>query len=504
MPPQSDKKNFLDHVMLTPSGYAWTFAFVVLVYAYQAVVPSLNSDDVIQIQSVSQDARTFLAQGRWGYFIVFEWLQDNNPGGLFHTAVGNGLLLLSSWFAYKLIGFRHGVAIYAFLIVSSVSIYYGMLFDFSSTRLAYPLANAFALGGLYAWMKGRYGIGMFAMALAPALYPAASQVAGMALVCFAMAGLLREPGYAVLRRFVWGAGALVFSLILYFIVTVVGYRFIGIETSGRMNVSALAIVENFDIVKALLLQHSIPFLSGKSASFYITLRWIIPLGIMFIVFIATAMYLCLKQRERLKSFVVLGFIVASFMTPFALAFAGSNTPFPPRSLIALALLHGFWVAFVLDTLMRIEWSPKLKKMGLGVMMVSAVAFVFDSASQINQFAYDKHLSTQSDLMATNRLIQRIENVAASTDTFLNRPQPIVVIYDTPLPASPRGDAGTARHSPWSREWIFRLIDPRFQPANAEQQRKARKAAEGREGWPHQESVFFHEGIAVVIVNQVEQ
>lgn len=487
---------------ITPSGLAWIFLSIVLVYAYPLIIPSLNSDDVIQIQSIANDALTFLAQGRWGYFIVFEWLQDNNPGGLFYGGAGLAVLLLSSWIAARIIDFKHGISIYAFLLVSCISIYYGMLFDFSSTRLAYPLANLAALGGLWLCLNRRALVGTLIMALAPAFYPAASQLAGTVLICAMLAALLREGTLNNIGRFLWAGLFLVLSLVIYYLATKIGYQLLGIATNQRMSVSPFAVVDNLSVIYALLREHTFPFLCTGCLDTYRTLRWLLPLSAIFGLFLTVAILKSKQQPKLLHTILVIGLILASFFSPFALAFAGSSAPFPPRSLISLAILHGFWVAFVLDSVGERNTNFSKKHFCIaGSMLLAAFFYLFDSSAQINNFAYDKHLATQADILATNRIINRIELTAANEQRELLTPQPIVVIYDIPLPASPRGGAGTARQAPWSRGWIFRLISPQFMP-NPQAEQLAREAASSRASWPSYESVFFLEdGTVVVIINQ---
>lgn len=491
---------------LTPAGLGWTYLVILIAYAYQAILPSLNSDDVIQIQSISGDAMTFIASGRWLFYAIFEWIQNNNPGGLFASAVGLAALLASSWMALRIIEFRHGAAVYAFLLLSSISIYYGMLFNFSSTRLAYPLANLLALGGLWLFLRRKPLVGVALMSLAPAIYPAAAQVAGMTLICMAIAGLLREPDIAgTLRRFAWGVFGLLASLVLYAFITGLLYQWLGLPLSGRTEISPFAIIDNFAVVKKLFLKHSIPFISISRGSPYISLRWILPLGAIFLLFIGLLVALCRTQCNRAKAFLVAGLIGCSFLAPFALAFAGSNTPFPPRSLIALAVLHAFWVAFFIDWAAEDSHSRRLRNRAGGAMLVFAGLFVFDSAAQFNKYAFDMYLATRVDLLATNRIVQRIETLAAEQEVALLNEQPLVVIYDQPIPvpSSPRGDVGTARFLPWSREWIFRIVDPRYRPAPQLEQ-AARDAAQGRGAWPSKDAVFFMDETVVVIISMESQ
>lgn len=452
----------------------------------------------------SRDALTFIAQGRWGYFIIFEWLQDNNPGALFYGAAGLAVLLLSSWIAARIIGLRHGAAVYAFLLVSCISIYYGMLFDFSSTRLAYPLANLAALGGLWLCINQRPLAGVLIMSLAPALYPAASQLAGTVLICAAIASVLREGNLSHLKRFLWGGLGIILSLIAYYLITRLAYQLLNIAPGQRMSISPLAAIDNFRVIYSLLGGHTFPFLCTDCLGSYRTVRWLLPLAAIFALFLLVVITKSKQQRKPLHSIIVALLILLGFFSPFALAFAGSNTPFPPRSLISLAVLHGFWVAFAFDAIADRSVKNGSSHYIGGAVLLAAFLFVFDSGAQINNFAYDKHLSTQVDMLATNRIISRIELVAANEQRDLQTPQPLVVIHDIPLQSSPRGDAGTARHAPWSKEWIFRLASPQLRPA-PETEQIAREAAAGRSGWPSHESVFFLDnGTVVVIINQHEE
>jgi hypothetical protein len=267
-----------------------------------------------------------------------------------------------------------------------------------------------------------------------------------------------------------------------------------------MSVSPFAFIENIDIIRSLFLFHSLSFVTLPETP-YITLRWTLPLLGIFTTFALTCVMLI--WRRKLDAVVVILLVALSLFAPFALAFAGSDTAFPPRSLIGLASLHAFWVAFVIERGCYKNINQRLAAAALVCAGAFSTLFVFDSASQINKFAYDKHLATQADLLATNRIISRIEQTAADLERPLATPQPIAVIYEIPMAAGPRGDAGTARFAPWSREWIFRIVDTRFIPASETERLAAVDAAANRESWPSNESVFFIDDVAVVIINQQE-
>jgi cell shape-determining protein MreD len=57
---------------------------------------------------------------------------------------------------------------------------------------------------------------MAVLVLAPALYPAAAQVAGVVLICAFIMGIVTQTLSFALKRFLIGTAALVLSLILYF------------------------------------------------------------------------------------------------------------------------------------------------------------------------------------------------------------------------------------------------------------------------------------------------
>lgn len=63
--------------------------------------------------------------------------------------------------------------------------------------------------------------------------------------------------------------------------------------------------------------------------------------------------------------------------------------------------------------------------------------------------------------------------------------------------APRGPGATYRSSPWSREWIFRHLDPRFQPILGAPREPFAKMAESRPNWPKPGSVFIVDSTVVV-------
>src|SRR5215203_2262900 len=114
-----------------------TWAAVVLSYFYQGVIPAFNADDIIQMQW-PDDTRTFLTQGRWCYYLVFVFIMHSNPAPLFSTAIGLTLIVATCVIAARILELRLAIATAIFVLISTISIYYGELFSFDSTRIATP------------------------------------------------------------------------------------------------------------------------------------------------------------------------------------------------------------------------------------------------------------------------------------------------------------------------------------------------------------------------------
>jgi hypothetical protein len=75
-----------------------------------------------------------------------------------------------------------------------------------------------------------------------------------------------------------------------------------------------------------------------------------------------------------------------------------------------------------------------------------------------------------------------------------------VIYNKGVSTAPRGVPNTARAADWSREWIFRHIDPRFAPVIGFDKTKLTTPDKGFAHWPHKDSVFIQDGVVVVVIN----
>jgi hypothetical protein len=128
--------------------------------------------------------------------------------------------------------------------------------------------------------------------------------------------------------------------------------------------------------------------------------------------------------------------------------------------------------------------------------------VLASSARINELVFDQYLASQSDLLATNRIIARIDDLLADTPGAPTDDIPLAVIYDRLTMSGPRGSVWTSRQWPWSREFIFRLIDHRFHWVPPARYQREWEAARTRPEWPARGSVFLDDGVVVVVVTKV--
>jgi hypothetical protein len=504
----SDTANRLHALLSAPTLPAWALGVawlvVLLAYLYQGMIPAFNADDIIQIQSPG-NAQTFISQGRWGFYLVFRVLLDCNPAPLFATVVGSSLVFACGVLAARLLEFRLAAAAFVFIVVASVSTYYGDLFDFAATRLAFPLGNFLAVAGLCCFIRRHRAAGVGLMALAPGFYPAASELAAAILVAFALCQLMRRPGFSGMPAVLAAAAGLAASVVLYAVATKAVYWAFGrMLDDDRARLDPFAIVHRFAEIVQLIRVHSLPVLARRSE------RWL-PVPLAYCVtalcagFAAYSIVVAYRRSGCRAAAVAAALNLALLVTPFCLIFAsgGSNTVFAPRALYAFSTIHGFWSAKLLDAAApRAAHSLRLRI--ATVLAAAASGFVaLGSAARISETAFDHYLASQSDLLATNRIISRIETVLAETPNApaANAAIPIAVIYDRPTSAGPRGNIGTARQTPWSREWIFRLIDRRFHWVTGQRYQNAWQAAQSHAEWPAKDSVFVSDGAVVVVINK---
>ncbi|HEX3989720.1 MAG TPA: glucosyltransferase domain-containing protein [Acetobacteraceae bacterium] len=484
---------------LTPSAIGLAWVLVLLAYLYQGIVPAFNADDIMQMQN-PQDALEIIKEGRWGYYFIFGVLMHTDPLPLLSTVLGTVCLVGSAVLAARLLAFRFAAAALVFILVASISIYYGDLFSYDSTRLAFPFGNLLAIAGLYGFFRGQRAVGIVLLALAPGFYPVASELAAAVLVAVAIRRLAWPQGdtSAVLSA----AAALLASLVLYMLVTHVAYAALGLELNGRTRLDPLAAIHRFHEVLDLFRTHSMPLLARAGGRY---LPWPIVLcaSCLFVAAAALTILQAYRRRGAAAAALAAGLNAALLVTPYALIFAsgGDDTPFSPRALYAFSTIHAVWGATLFDA--ALPGVPVSRRARITAVLVVAAAglIVIGSAARITEAAFDEYLASQSDLLATNRIISRIDTMLAQTPNPSPAEIPIAVVAARPFLAGPRGTVATSRQLPWSREWIFHLVDRRFRWVTGDAYLAAQQAAQSHGDWPAADSVFWRDGVVVVVINK---
>ena len=484
---------------LTPSAIGLAWVLVLLAYLYQGIIPAFNGDDIMQMQN-PQDTLGILKAGRWGYYFVFGVLMHNDPLPLLSTVLGTVCLVGSAVLAAQMLAFRFAAAALVFVLIASISVYYGDLFSFDSTRLAFPFGNLLAIAGLNGLFRGQRAAGVMLLVLAPAFYPVASELAAAVLVAVAIRRLAWPQGDT--STLLWAAAALLASLVLYMLVTRVAYAALGFELNGRTRLDPLAAIHRFHDIFDLFRTHSVPLLAAAGGRY---LPWPIVLCASGLGFAAAALTILAAYRRRGAAAAALatGLNAALLVTPYALIFAsgGDDTPFSPRALYAFSTIHAVWGATLLDA--ALPGAPVSRGGRTTAIVVAAAAalMVIASAARITESAFDEYLAGQSDLLATNRIISRIDTMLAQTPDPALAEIPIAVVAAKPFLAGPRGAVATSRQSPWSREWIFHLVDRRFRWVTGDAYLAAQQAAQSHGDWPAADSVFWRDGVVVVVINK---
>ena len=484
---------------LTPSTIGLAWVLVLLAYLYQGIVPAFNADDIMQMQN-QQDTLEILKAGRWGYYFVFGVLMHADPLPLLSTVLGTACLVGSAVLAARLLAFRFAAAAVCFILLASISVYYGDLFSYDSTRLAFPFGNLLAIAGLDAFFRGQRAAGIMLLALAPAFYPVASELAAAVLVAVAIRRLAWPLGYT--STLLWAAAALLASLVLYMLVTRAAYAALGLELNGRTRLDPLAAIHRFRDILDLFRTHSVPLLATAGGRYLPR-----PIALCASGLGAAAAALTILSAYRrgggAAAALAVGLNAVLLVTPYALIFAsgGEDTPFSPRALYAFSTIHAVWGATVLDA--ALPGAPVSRPARLTAILVAAAAglIVIASAARITEGAFDEYLAGQSDLLATNRIISRIDTMLAQTPNPSLAEIPIAVVAAKPFQAGPRGAVPTSRQLPWSREWIFHLVDRRFHWVTGDAYFAAQQAAQSHGDWPAADSVFWHDGVVVVVINK---
>ncbi|MGN6102992.1 MAG: glucosyltransferase domain-containing protein [Devosia sp.] len=462
-----------------------------IAYTYQASTLALNADDIIVNQPASGTMTDVLVQGRWGAYWIENYLQGSNPGGLFASTVGCLLLVSAALFAADLLKLESGFERALYAAISTVSIYYAMVFAFDSVRIAYPFANLCAMGGLWLCAKGRFVIGTLIMVVAPAIYPAATETAGVVVLTLALLELIRTGDLGSLRRPALLVAAILASLVIYWIATKATYAALHIQMNGKLDMS-LAALFDWPRIWSLFASYSVPFLTLHTEPYLVALT-VVPEGIAFLLFAVTVLVV-LARRGPAHVIIGMGLSALMLPAPYALAFATTADFFSPRSLYAFGAVHAAWIALPLALAI-----PRWPRFTVTLAACGAV-IVLANAMQSNNFAYDEAVATQSDIATVNRIIYRIDEKLAAAGLSADGPIPIAVRAKPWAWAGPSGFIPSNRLASWSKEWIFRFVDRRFSPLRGPDRDRALAGEENRPAWPASESVAIKNGAIIVAIN----
>lgn len=463
-------------------------AISLLAYGSIILLPAFNADDIIQSQGVSGDHNTFLAQGRWGYYLIFKVLQDGNPLGPAGMILGVLLLLASSIFASYEMPIRYEMSRNYFVLVSTVSLYWAQVFSYDSTRLAYPTSILLLVFAYALMRRKRYIISIICLVIAAAIFQASIQVFLTYMFAAALLALCRNaPASEVLKSISKYLACLLISLIFYLTSIKLSPLFTGIPLNDRAAIDPLAAIAASDRISNLLLGHALP--NGYDMPYFNlmlkTLAWLIMIA--FLICAAKT----IKKENIIVVIIVFSFLIIS---PFILAFVTPLDEFSPRALIGFSVVTASYAGIALDIAIENSRLSFTKF----VSIITAL-YIFFTSIQINAFGYDEYLGSRNDFLATNRLISRIETVIAVSNHKFDGKIPIVVRYRNPVPLAPRGFVGTSRGAPWSREWIFRMLDPKFVPASEALSMELLENAPDV-WWPDKKSVYIANDVVVVLIN----
>ncbi|AQZ50694.1 glucosyltransferase domain-containing protein [Martelella mediterranea] len=498
-------KNSIFEPLFHPANHRFLagciFAICLLSYGGHAYYMNFNADDVIQIQSVSNDSLTYLSQGRWGLYLIFHVVQGDNPGGLFSLGLAVVLMMMSGMVGARVLGIKSGAVMLFFTLFSAVSLYYGRLFSFQLTWVAFTFGVFLSVCGVYlAAIKAKWLPATVLLGLAPAFYQPTIEVA-VVLFLGALIFQIGDVGARkIIRRAFYYVAIVVASSALYVVTTKISPYISGVPLNGRSSIDVIEALKSFGRICNLFVNQSIPFNAGKEDPYFPDIYRII-LSISFFVYVF-CFFICSKRRNASSLALFIVFSAIMVVAPYFLAFASPADTFSTRSLIAFSFVHAIYLIYPIQ-----QWilaSPERGGDGKALLAQSSLvlgfAFVLISSWQVAKLSFDNALASQQDLLAVNRIISRIDDVLQDSAMANESSICIAVNFNTPTSAGPRGFAGTARATPWSKEWIFRLVDNRFIPAELGKKEELLAQSASKPKWPARGSVYTDLGCVVVNVN----
>lgn len=465
---------------------------VLLCYISMIVLPSYNADDIIQGQPVSGDANTFLSQGRWGYYLIFEKGVGANPLGPFGMTFGLILLLIANVVASRAIGLNSALEVSAYALLATVSLFFTAVFSFDSTRIAYPIAILFAVVGV-AFAMSRHPIKwIFAtlmLGISPAFFSASVQISATLLCLILLMRTLRGETHKLASDVGRTAAVMVVGLGLYAVSIQISPMLTGVQIGSRVSIDILQALAAYDRFFVIIGKFAFPISAALNSN-----AAVLTSVFLFGMAAITSVLVWFRPSSTWAWSVAALASVGLMIAPFWLSFLSPLDQFGVRALIGYATTHAGLaaVAFVVIPAHRTR---------LRIGLVGTVAlFLLGTAVSTSQIATDEYLTSRNDILATSRLISRVDQAVAHAGLPPSGPIHLAVRFKTGMNMSPRGRHGTARQIPWSREWIFRHVDPRFVPVTGEKYGKLIEASIDRPIWPQEGAVYVEDGTVVVIVN----
>jgi hypothetical protein len=484
----------------TRSHYPLIFVLSLVVcflsYSGNVMLPAFNPDDIAQIMPDSDSWATFIAQGRWGYFLVFSVLLESNPAGPIALFFGCALLFGSGIIAAKSIGLKEKAWQILFGLVASISIYYGELFVYDSSWIAYPIGIFCATFGAVMTRKSRFATAILALSLAPAFYQPAIQVAATLLLASALVMLVEKGAAATVRSLVVYAFVMLISLFLYLLSAKLFSLASGIPLVARTSIDIVGALSAYPRLLSLFWSNSIPFLAGLNDP-YISQVWRLIAGCLFLGFVVTvALY---RRYTLAEAAMVMVLVLALLVSPYCLAFASPLDEFSPRSMISFGIVYATMTCLPLKLLAQGAFGKKARWSSTGV-VAAGFLFVAVNAIQSSKYSFDNYLASQQDLLATSRIIARLDEVMAQTE-LANQKTIQIAVKSSGLPQSgPRGSVWTNRYNDWSKEWIFHLVDRRLVPVSHEKRDAVLARASAKPAWPSRGSVYVDGNVVVVVLD----
>jgi hypothetical protein len=309
--------------------------------------------------------------------------------------------------------------------------------------------------------------------------------------------LLREGARAAVRDLCALVVVLAVAVILYYLSTYVASWLSGIPLSGRSTIQLAEAWQSLGGIGHYFLTYSLPIFSPKSQYWTVLMRLCVAaIVFLFVVSLLASKLPSSTGRGLMAEVAVLcGLALALVIAPFGLAVATPIDQLGERSLYSFATVSAAMLGIAIDA--SIASERKFRKLLVSVAAAVGFAFSAENALAVSKMGYDEYLTSESDLAMVNRIISRIDTVLSVQSVADPRHIPLAVKIDTWFLAGPRGALATAMWYPWSREWIFRLVDNRFIPADTEHRDAAVRVAESHGIWPAANSVFLDDGVVVV-------